>query len=112
MHDDLVATANALRQPGFEAEEFQVLEGSLTRSVLLAFLQDVHQRIASWRHGEVFFAFSGHGTFSGTTAAEARPGLQLTDDLRPSPAHQVFWDEVFAALNVPAAVQLILLPDS
>ncbi len=112
MHNDLVATYNALRQRGFSPEEFLVLAGSLTRSILLAFLHDVQRRISSWHSGEVWFSFSSHGTFRGTTAAEARPGLLLTSALHPSQEEQVLWEEVFAALQVPAAVQLTLLPHS
>jgi len=112
MHNDLVAIYNALRQRGFAPEEFLVLEGALTRSVLLAFLQDVQRRIGLWQHGDVWLYFGGHGTYRGTTAADAQPGLQLTSALHPSQEEQVWWDEVFAALQVPAAVQLTLLPDS
>src|SRR5215470_16371836 len=112
MHNDLVAIYNALRQRGFAPEEFLVLEGALTRSVLLAFLHDVQKRIGAWQRGDVWFYFGGHGTLRGTTAAEAQPGLQLTSALHPSSEEHVWWDEVFAALQVPAAVQLTLLPDS
>ena len=112
MHNDLVATYNALRQRGFSPEEFLVLAGPLTRSLLLAFLHDVQRRIGAWQRGEVWFSFSGHGTFRGTTAADAQAGLLLTSALHPSHEGQVWWEEVFAALDVPAAVQLTLLPDS
>ena len=112
MHNDLVAIYNALRQRGFAPEEFLVLEGSLTRSVLLAFLHDVQKRISAWQRGEVWFSFSGHGTFRGTTAAEAQPGLLLTSALHPAQEEQVWWEEVFAVLQMPVAVQLTLLPDS
>jgi hypothetical protein len=112
MFNDVVATYNALRQRGFAPEEFLVLAGPLTRSLLLAFLHDVQRRVSAWHSGEVWLSFSGHGTFRGTTAAEARPGLLLTKPLHPSQEEQVLWEEVFAALQVPAAVQLTLLPDS
>src|SRR2546422_4060614 len=59
MHNDLVAIYNALRQRGFAPEEFLVLEGALTRSVLLAFLQDVQRRIGLWQHGDVWLYFGG-----------------------------------------------------
>src|SRR2546429_3760769 len=75
MHNDLVATYTVLRQRGFAPEEFLVLEGPLTRNLLLAFLQDVHRRIAPWPTGDVWFSFSGHGHFIGTTASDAIPGL-------------------------------------
>ena len=112
MHHDLVAIYNALRQRGFAPEEFLVLEGVRTRSVLLAFLQDVQRRIGAWQHGDVWFSFSGHGTLRGTTATDAQPGLLLTSALHPAHEERVWWEEVFAALQVPAAVQLTLLPDS
>jgi hypothetical protein len=91
---------------------FWWLAGPLTRSVLLAFLHDVQRRIGAWHRGEVWLSFSGHGTFRGTTAAEARPGLLLTNALHSAQEEQVLWEEVFAALQVPATVQLTLLPDS
>ena len=112
MHNDLVATYNALRQRGFAPEEFLVLEGSLTRRILLAFLHNAQKRIGAWQQGDVWFSFSGHGALRGTKAAEAQPGLLLTSALHPSPEEHVWWEEVFAALQVPAAVQLTLLPDS
>src|SRR5262249_52818472 len=62
MHDDLVAVHEALRLRGFLPEEILVLEGHLQRSALMTFFQAAHQRIATWRRGEVFFYFSGHGT--------------------------------------------------
>ena len=112
MHNDLVATYTVLRQRGFAPEEFLVLEGPLTRSLLLAFLQDVHRRIREWPRGEVWFFFSGHGTLRGTVASDAQAGLVFTSAVHPSPEDQVWWEEVFAALQVPPAVQLLLLPDS
>jgi hypothetical protein len=112
MHNDLMATYTTLRQRGFSPEEFLVLAGPLTRSLLLAFLHDVQRRIGAWPSGEVWLSFSGHGTIRGTTAAEARPGLLFTSTLHPSPEDQMLWEEVFAALQVPTAVHLTLLPDS
>jgi hypothetical protein len=112
MHNDLVAIYHALRQRGFAPEEFLVLEGALTRSILLAFLHDAQKRIGAWQRGDVWFSFSGHGTVRGTTAAEAQAGLLLTSALHPAQEEPVWWDEVFAALHVPAAVQLTVLPDS
>ena len=112
MHNDLLATYDALRQRAFSPEELLVLAGPLTRSGLLAFLHDIHRRIAPWPSGDVWFSFSGHGTFTGMTGAEARPGLLFTGEMPPSPEHQVFWDEVFATLRVPPAVQLTVLPDT
>src|SRR5262245_64909286 len=53
MHNDLVVLYNALRQRGFAPEEFLILEGSLTRSVLLAFLYDVQRRLGAWQRSDV-----------------------------------------------------------
>ena len=97
MHNDLVATYTVLRQRGFAPEEFLVLEGPLTRSLLLAFLQDVHRRIREWPQGNVWFFFSGHGTLRGTTAADAQAGLLFTSAVHPSPEDQMWWEDVFAA---------------
>src|SRR5262250_1922873 len=90
MHNDLTAIYDALRQRGFASEEFLVLEGALTGSRLLAFLHDAQKRIGGWQRGEVWFSFSGHGTFRGTTAAEAQPGLLLTSALHPSHEEHVW----------------------
>jgi hypothetical protein len=112
MHNDLVATYTVLRQRGFAPEEFLMLEGPLSRSLLLAFLQDVHRRIEAWPRGEVWLFFSGHGTLRGTTTADAQAGLLFTNALHPSLEDQVWWEEVFAARQAPPAVQILLLPDS
>ena len=112
MHNDVVAIYTALRQRGFAPEEFLVLEGSLTRSKFLALLRDAQKRIGVWPHGEVWFSVSGHGTFRGTTAADAQPGLLLSSALHPSHEEHVWWEEVFAVLQVPAALQLTVLADS
>jgi hypothetical protein len=112
-HADVTATYQVLRRRGFAPEELMVLSGPLTRSALLAFLHDVRRRLASWDAGEVWLSYSGHGFYEGKTAADARPGLLLTGEpLPPGPEQQIFWDEVFAALQVPAAVPLTVLPDS
>ena len=111
-HADVIATYQVLRRRGFAPEELMVLSGALSRSVLLAFLQDVHRRVARWDAGEVWLSYSGHGSYEGKTVAEARPGLLLTGEpLPPGPEQQVFWDEIFSVLGVPAAVQLTVLPD-
>src|SRR5262245_27568686 len=59
VHADVMATYQVLRRRGFAPEEIMVLSGPLTRSALLAFLQDVHRRLASWDAGEVWLSYSG-----------------------------------------------------
>jgi hypothetical protein len=110
MHNDLTAMYNALRLRGFSADEILSLEGQLNRRSFMSFLQKARRRVARWRQGEIFFYFGGHGIFTGTKVSEARPGLWLKDD--PSVQYTVFWDEVFATLNAPANVKVILLPDN
>jgi hypothetical protein len=112
MHNDLIAMYNALRLRGFSDKEILSLEGQLNRRSLMSFLQKARGRMATWRQGELFFYFGGHGIFTGTNASESRPGLWLRHDFKQSVKYTVFWDEVFAALNVPANVKVTLLPDT
>ena len=113
MHNDLEAMNNVLRQRGFVPEEILSLEGPLDRPSLMTFLAEVHQRTASWSHGEVFLYYGGHGIFTGTEVSAARPALWLSNGaLLCSTENCVFWDEVISALGLPPPVTLILLPDS
>ncbi len=111
MSQDMLSMADAVKQRGFTPDQILTLEGVLTRNVLLDFLGNVALRVASWDRGDVLLAVSSHGTFRGTTAADARPGLLLSAN-EPASLHEVFWDEIFRALGLPAGVRLILLPDS
>ena len=110
MHNDLKAMYNALHLRGFSADEILSLEGQLNRRSFMSTLQKARRRVARWRQGEIFFYFGGHGIFTGTKVSEARPGVWLKND--PSGQYTVFWDEVFATLNAPANVKVILLPDN
>ena len=110
MHNDLKAMYDALRLRGFSADEILSLEGQLNRGSFMSFLQKARRRVARWRQGEFIFYFGGHGIFTGTNVSEARPGLWFKND--PSAKYMVFWDEVFATLNAPANVKVILLPDN
>jgi hypothetical protein len=112
MHHDIVAMTETLRSRGFSSEEILALEDSLNRQKLMSFLQNAHQRVAAWSSGEVFLYISGHGGFTGTTVASARPAVMLANTLSDDTEHWVFWDEVFAALVVPDHIQFILLPDT
>ena len=112
MHNDLIAMYNALRLRKFSAKEILTLEGQLNRKSFMSFLQKARRRMADWRQGDLFFYFGGHGTYTGTDASEARPGLWLKRDPQQGVEYTVFWDEIFAMLNVSANVKIILLPDS
>jgi hypothetical protein len=111
MSQDMLSMADAVKQRGWPSEQIMTLEGVLTRNVLLDFIGNVSRRIASLQRGDVFFAVSAHGMFHGTTAADARPGLLLSDG-EPASYYEVFWDEIFDTLQMPPGVRLILLPDS
>ncbi len=111
-HNDIVAIGDGLRQRGFSPQEIAVLEGApLTRQSLTEFLRAAGRRVSHWQSGKVFFYFAGHGNYVGR-----RVGLQLADDPgdeegRPSRS-LMFWDEALASLDLPAGIQLFLLPDS
>jgi|ERR1043166_1695725 hypothetical protein len=112
MHNDLAAMQDALRRRGFGPSEIVSLEGNLKRDDVLRFLEAAHERVAGWKSGELFLYFSGHGFYDTEDARKARAGLQLTGDLNGSADSRVLWDEVFATLDAPARVRLLLLPDS
>jgi hypothetical protein len=112
MHNDLIAMREALILRGFSKTEVLSLEGRLNRSSFMSFLEKAHRRMAGWRRGELFFYFGGHGIYTGSNVSEARPGLWLRQDLQQNPKYTVYWDEVFAKLNVPENIKVTLLPDS
>jgi hypothetical protein len=111
MHNDVVAMYGALLARGFFAKDILLLEGTLNRKLLMSLIGEANKRVATWKSGEMFIHYSGNGTFTGRTTSEARVGLQLASDQPNIKSHRVFWDEVFAALRLPANVKLILLPD-
>ena len=111
MHNDVVAMYDALRMRGLAPEEILTLEGKLDRQILMGFLKGVSRRIAQWAEGELFLYFSGHGFFAGDTVEEARVGVQLRNVAQGDSEYCVYWDEIFAALSVPEAVILAILPD-
>lgn len=112
MHNDLIAMREALSRRGFTNAEILTLEGQLNRGSFMSFLQKARGRMAGWRQGELFFYFGGHGIYSGSNVAEARPALSFRYDLKQNPKYTVYWDEVFAALNVPENIKVTLLPDN
>jgi hypothetical protein len=111
MHNDVMAMYDALLARGFFSKDILLLEGKLNRKLLMSLIGEVNKRMATWKSGEVFMHYSGNGTFVGSTASEARVGLQLAPDTPSNKSHRVFWDEVFTALRLPTDVGLILLPD-
>jgi hypothetical protein len=111
MYRDLTAMAQALLTRGFSADQILALHGRLDRPLVIAFLQAAGRRVAGWSEGAVFLHVSGHGFFDGDTAEAARPGLLFGDSEDVADDDHLFWDELFAALALPAGVRLLLLPD-
>jgi hypothetical protein len=111
MHNDVVEMHDALLARGFSLEDILLLEGKLNRKLLFGLIREVNKRVATWKSGEVFMHYSGHGAFIGSSVSEARFGVQLASGKPEHKSNRVFWDEMFAALRLPANVGLILLPD-
>jgi hypothetical protein len=111
MHYDVAAMYEAWRQRGVAAEQILCLEGKLDRRLLLSFLSAIHQRMAAWPQGSLFFYVTGHGFFTGESAEEARVGVELEPSTQLSSEYHLFWDEMLAALAVPASVKLLILAD-
>lgn len=107
VHNDLVAMHRALEKRGFRADEMVSLDGKLSRSLVLNFLNSIGNEVAGWQEGQVFLYYTGHGSFKGQTAKNAVVGLQLQSTAQES----IEWREVFHALRLPPTVNMILLPD-
>ena len=111
MYRDVSAMAQALLARGFSADQILCLHGRLDQPLVIAFLQAASRRVAAWTDGSVFLHFSGHGFYDGDLAETARPGLLFGDSEDVTDGDHLFWDELFAALALPAGVRLTLLPD-
>ena len=113
MKNDIRAIVPVLRRRGFQKHQMMILDkGVLDRETLLEFLRQAHRRMKSWNIGTIFMYVSGHGNFAGRTLEEARPALQLLAAYHPSHEHTLYWDEIFATLDLPKGVTLTLLPDT
>ena len=112
MSRDVAAAQTALQRRGFTRSEMTVLDGGRSREAVLGFLGGVRQRIGGWRDGDLFILVSGHGMYKGTTVGDARPGLLLSGRYPAPPELELYWDEIFLALDVPAGVRAILVPDT
>jgi len=110
MHNDVADIYNALSLRGLSPEKILLLEGSLHRGLLLAFLHEVRKEIVSWDSGEVFFYYGGDGNYI-IDASEARAGMLLQAGTSNHAEDYVFWDEIFSTLDLPAKINLIVLPD-
>jgi hypothetical protein len=111
MSRDQAAMAQALLGRGFSANEILSLHGRLDRPLVIAFLQAAGRRVEAWANGSVFLHLTGHGFFDGDTAEEAQPGLLFEESDNVADDGHLFWDDLFAALALPAGVRLTLLPD-
>jgi hypothetical protein len=113
MHHDIKAIVPVLRRRGFRVEDLLVLDrGPLERRAVLDFLSEVSRRASGWRGGEVFLYVTGHGDFVGDDAVSAKVAVRLVGPDRPLEEAGVFWEEIFATLEIPAGVRLTILPDT
>ncbi len=114
MHDDLNAMREALRTRGYRTNEIQVLEGTLTRSRVLALLDSASRQVASWKSGSVFLYYTGHGSPTSSDEQSAQAALQFEEGLPEASNRESWlsWADVFADLKRPEGVELVLLPDS
>lgn len=108
---DQAAMTAALLARGLPKDHILALHGRLDRPLVTAFLQAAGRRVAGWSDGSVFVHVSGDGFFTGDTVEEARPGLLFGDSEDVTDDEHLFWDDLFAALALPAGVRLTLLPD-
>jgi hypothetical protein len=100
----------ALRARGVGPRETIASTEPLDREGLLRRLADVKRRIASWRDGEVFFYYDGHGMYRRQGSEVPEAGLQLTPD-RDSPSSALLWRELWDALGAPPGVRVLTVPD-
>ena len=108
---DQTAMTQALLARGLPADQILCLHGRLDRPLVVEFLQTAGRQIAACQSGSVFLHVSGHGFFDGDTAETARPGLLFGDSEDVADDDHISWDDLFAALALPAGVRLTLLPD-
>ena len=108
---DQAAMTAALLARGVPGDHILVLQGQLDRPRVTAFLQAAGRRVARWRAGSIFVHVSSHGFFAGDTVETARPGLLFGESEDVTGDDHLFWDDLFAALALPAGMGLTLLPD-
>lgn len=108
---DLAAMVEALLARGLSADQILCLHGRLDCPLVTALLRTASRRATAWTDGSVFVHVSSHGFFQGETVVEARAGLIFTESDDFGDDGHLFWDDFFAALALPAGVQLTLLPD-
>ncbi|MBP8107374.1 MAG: hypothetical protein KBG20_00280 [Caldilineaceae bacterium] len=111
MHNDMTAMTQALLDRGLSADRILSLHGRLDRTLVLACLRTVRRRITLWENGSLFIHVSGDGFFIGDTSETARAGLLFDESNDVTDDGHLFWDNFFAALNLPTGIRLILLPD-
>lgn len=111
MGRDQAALVEVLRARGLTADQILCLHGRLDRPQAAAFLRAASRQVAGWDDGLVFLHVSSHGFFAGDTVETARPGLLFSESDDVADDGHLFWDDLFAALALPAGVRLTLLPD-
>ncbi len=104
IYNDFDAMQEVLLRRGFSKDTIEtlMLDGQGKQSILMKRLAEIHTRISSWSGGQLFFYYTGHGTFD---PVSGEPGLALGGK------EVVYWSEVFKALDAPKSLDLIVLPD-
>jgi hypothetical protein len=105
MHNDVVSMRDTLLSRGYRLDQIKPVESAHTK-VLAEALKNVHELVASWKHGEVFIFYSGHGWLMPDSTDPALNLGLIGNDFELFP-----WKAVFSDLNVPQNLQLIVLPD-
>ena len=95
---------------GFRRSDTMTSTEATDRKTLSQRLEEIRKRIASWREGEIFLYYDGHGMYSRATRGVPEAGLQLTGD-RGDPGSRMLWREVWEAIGVPHGVSVLVLPD-
>ncbi len=111
MRRDQAAMAAALLACGLTSDQILTLHDPLDRPRALAFLAAASRRVATWTEGAIFLHVSGHGFFVGDTPETARAGLLFSASEDTADDGHLFWDDLLAALALPAGVELTVLPD-
>ena len=110
MSNDLALMQGGLRVRGVNATGVISVLAPLDRPSLVRRLEDVRGRIANWPDGDLLIYYNGRGMYRPAINGGSEPGLQLNRN-REHPASALLWRELFAELQAPPRVRVIVLPD-
>jgi hypothetical protein len=107
---DLALMQAGLAARGLNASEVLTVAGPVDGPGLRKHIEQVRRRIASWPDGDLLLYYNGHGMYRRAGSDVPEPGLQLTRD-RERPESALLWRELFATLQAPPGVRVIIVPD-